>query len=120
MIPTEGMGVASVNGARLYYEVAGGGFPLVLNHAGLANCRMWDDHIEVFAQHYRVIRWDFRGYGKSPMVPGPFSGRADLQGLLRALGVGRAHVLGLSLGGRIAIDFALEYPDMVAGLILVA
>src|SRR6185437_1084028 len=55
-------------GARLYYEIAGSGHPLLLIHAGIADSRMWDEQFDVFAQHYRVIRYDLRGYGKTEQV----------------------------------------------------
>ena len=55
---------ASINGATLYYELVEKGEPLVLVHAGIADSRMWDAQIEVFAQRYRVIRYDMRGFGK--------------------------------------------------------
>ncbi len=85
-------GVADVSRARLYYEVAGEGHPLVLTHAGIADRRMWDDQFEVFARHYKVIRWDVRRYGKSTMPRVPYSGRGDLFGLMRVLDVERAHL----------------------------
>ena len=111
------LGSADVNGTRLYYEVAGEGHPLVLLHSGLTNCQMWDAQWETFAQHYRVIRCDARGFGWSRMPPEPFSPREDLSQLLRFLGVERAYLIGSSMGGYLAIDFALEHPEMVAALI---
>jgi pimeloyl-ACP methyl ester carboxylesterase len=66
-------GVAPVNGAKLYYEIAGSGRPLVLLHAGLMDCRMWDDQFSDFAQHYRVIRYDLRGYGKPDWPAAPYA-----------------------------------------------
>jgi pimeloyl-ACP methyl ester carboxylesterase len=85
------------------------------------NSTMWDDQFETFAQHYRVIRYDLRGFGQSDL-PGtePFSMRGDLRALLEFLGVKKANVLGISMAGSIAIDFTLDYPDMVSALILVA
>jgi 3-oxoadipate enol-lactonase len=116
-------GFAEVNGAHLYYEVRGGGPPLVLLHAGIADSRMWDDQVEAFAERYRVIRYDLRGFGKSDLPAGAFSMRDDLFHLLQALGVergvARAHLVGVSMGGGIAVDFALEHPEMVAALVLV-
>ncbi|MGZ6322268.1 MAG: alpha/beta fold hydrolase [Ktedonobacterales bacterium] len=112
-------GVADVNGAKLYYEVAGSGQPLVLLHAGIADNRMWDDQFEVFARHYRVIRYDMRGIGGSDMPPGPFAFRDDLYGLLRHLGIEKAHLVGCSLGGTTVLDFGLEHPEMATALILV-
>ena len=86
-------GFAEVNGARLYYEMAGKGHPLVLNHAGIADCRMWDDQFAAFAARFTVIRWDARGYGRSAEPPGLYSLHDDLSGLLRHLGVDQAHVV---------------------------
>lgn len=111
------LGSVDVNGTRLYYEVIGEGHPLVLLHAGLTTCQMWDAQWETFAQHYRVIRYDLRGFGWSRMPPGPFSQREDLYQLLRFLGIERAYLVGASMGGSLAIDFALEHPEMVAALI---
>lgn len=110
-------GMAEVNGTRLYYEVAGDGHPLVLLHAGIADCRMWDDQFSVFAQRYRVIRYDLRGFGKSDVPPGPYTLRDDLYGLLNFLGIQKTYLIGCSMGGSLAIDFTLEHPDMVSALI---
>lgn len=111
-------GFADVNGARLYYEVGGEGHSLLLLHAGVADSRMWDDQFSMFAQHYKVIRYDLRGFGKSAMPPGPFSGHEDVAGLLNFLNIEKAYVIGQSFGGYIAIDFALAYPEMVDALVL--
>lgn len=113
-------GFATVNGAKLYYEIAGAGRPLVLLHAGLTDGRMWDDQFHVFAQHYRVMRYDLRGYGKSDQPGESYSHSDDLHGLLQALGIQKAALMGVSLGGRTVIDFALQHPEMVEALILVA
>ncbi len=110
-------GFADLNGTRFYYEVAGAGHPLVLLHAGIADARMWDGQFLAFARRYKVIRYDARGYGKTPMVAGPFAHHRDLHGLLTHFGIGRAYLLGCSLGGATIIDFALEHPEMVDALI---
>jgi 2-hydroxy-6-oxonona-2,4-dienedioate hydrolase len=112
-------GTAEVNGARIYYEVAGEGEPLVLVHAGIADSRMWDAQLVAFADHYRVIRYDMRGFGRTAMVEGPYSHHEDLRGLLDFLGVGRAHLVGCSMGGGAVLDFTLEYPEMAGNLVLV-
>lgn len=108
-----------INGAQLYVEKRGTGQPLVLLHAGIADCRQWDDQMDAFAQSYTVIRYDHRGWGRSDAPAGPVAFHEDLYGLLRALGVARAHVLGISMSGTFAIDFALTHPEMVSSLILV-
>jgi pimeloyl-ACP methyl ester carboxylesterase len=114
------MAWADVNGARLYYEVAGEGHPLVLIHAGIAGSRMWDDQVAAFTHAFRVVRYDLRGFGQSEMPPAPFAHYADLHGLLTALGIERASLLGSSLGGATAIDATLAYPALADALILVA
>ncbi|MBI1742483.1 alpha/beta fold hydrolase [Candidatus Acetothermia bacterium] len=113
-------GFAPVKGTKLYYEVAGNGHPLVLLHAGGLDSRMWDDQFSVFSEHFRVIRYDMRGFGKSLVGDIPFSFHQDLYDLLKYLYIERTHVLGLSRGATIAIDFTLAYPQMVDALILVA
>ena len=116
-------GFAELNGTTLYYEVAGEGHPLVLIHGGLVDHHLWDDQFVAFAQHYKVIRYDMRGFGQSSLMKvddAPPSYRADLYALLKQLGIEKTYVLGLSMGGGLAIDFTLEYPEMVAALIPVA
>ncbi len=114
------IGFAEVNGTQLYYEVAGDGHPLVLIHGFSLDTRMWDDQFELFARDYKVVRYDIRGYGKSA-VPGKdgYYHADDLRALLDHLGINHAHILGLSLGGAIALEFALAYPDRIHALILV-
>jgi pimeloyl-ACP methyl ester carboxylesterase len=79
---------------------------------------MWDDQWDAFTQHYRVIRFDQRGFGKSDPAQGPVSRRADLLRLLDELGVERAAFLGSSLGGETVIDLAIEHPERAAALIV--
>ena len=112
-------GTADANGAALYYEVCGEGEPLALVHAGISDSRMWDPQFEAFACQYRTIRHDMRGFGRSPMVPGPYSHHEDLRALLDALEVDRVSLLGCSMGGGAVIDFALENPQRVEALVLV-
>ncbi len=113
-------GLARIGGTKLYYEVAGEGDPIVLIHGFTLDTRMWDDQFDVFARNHTVIRYDVRGFGKSAL-PGTrlYSDEDDLEGLLDHLGVSRAHVLGLSMGGGIAVEFALAYPGYVDTLIVV-
>jgi pimeloyl-ACP methyl ester carboxylesterase len=112
-------GMAEVNGARIYYEAVGEGEPLILVHAGIADSRMWDDQLTAFADRYRVIRYDMRGFGRTAMVEGPFSHHEDLCGLLDYLEIELAHLVGCSLGGGAVLDFALEYPQRAGNLVLV-
>lgn len=114
------MAYANVNGAEIYYEVAGSGFPFVMIHAGIADSSMWDPQFEHFAKSHRVMRYDLRGCGKTNAPPMEYSSRGDLKELLDQLGVERAAVMGCSFGGSVALDFALDYPERVATLILIA
>ena len=113
-------GFAEINGARLYYEMAGDGPPLILLHAGITDSRMWDAQFDVFARTYRTVRYDVRGFGRSVPPPGPYTMREDLAALLDFLGIARAYLIGVSMSGSIVIDFAIDYPDRVAALIPVA
>ena len=108
-------GYVNVDNGKLWYEVGGEGDTLVLVHAGFVDSRMWDDQWDTFTQHYRVIRFDQRGYGKSDPAQGPVSRRVDLLQLLDELGVERAALLGCSMGGEAAMDVAIEYPEEVLG-----
>ena len=81
---------------------------------------MWDEQFDAFAHHFRVIRYDLRGVGRSTMPAGPFSHHDDLKGLLQTLDIERAHIVGISMGANIAVDFALTYPEMVDRLVLTA
>ncbi len=112
-------GIAEVNGTRLYYEAAGEGPAVVLVHGGLVDSRLWDDQMKEFSKHYRVVRYDLRGFGKSAEAKEPFSHVEDLGALLDFLKIKRATVVGLSLGGIIAADFTLEHPERVERLVLV-
>ncbi len=113
-------GYIEVDGGRLYYEAAGSGRTVVLAHAGFVDSRMWDDQWAEFAQHFRVIRFDLRGFGRSDKATGPVSRRADLLRLLDQLGVERAALVGVSMSGENALDLALEYPERVSALVLVS
>ena len=113
-------GFVNIDKAKLYYEVAGIGTPLVMVHAGVADSRQWDNEFAYFSQSNQVIRYDMRGYGKSEPVDGEFSHMSDLVSLLDALGVhGPIIIMGCSMGGGLAMDFALTYPARVEALIMV-
>jgi pimeloyl-ACP methyl ester carboxylesterase len=109
-------------GARLYAEVSGDGPAVVFLHPGLWDSRTWDPQFASFAERYRVLRYDARGYGRSTRPePGvPYSHVRDLVAVLDDVGIERAALVGCSMGGGIEIDFALEYPQRAAALVLVA
>jgi 2-hydroxy-6-oxonona-2,4-dienedioate hydrolase len=118
--PKTKSGMAGINGARIYYETAGEGMPLVMIHAGVADNRQWNNEFPYFAQWYRVLRYDLRGYGKSEPVDGEFSHLGDLISLLDHLEFREPLiVMGCSMGGGIAMDFALKEPSRVKALIMV-
>ena len=113
-------GVVRVNGAEIHYDAAGAGHPLILVHGGICDRRMWEAQMPTLAEHFRVIRYDLRGFGQTAMPPGPYSHAADLAGLMAALGVERAHLVGCSKGGSTALDVALAQPERVSALVLVS
>lgn len=113
-------GLAAINNALIYYEIAGEGQPLVMIHAGVADSRQWNNEFAYFTNRYRVLRYDMRGYGKSEPVAGEFSHLQDLTALLDHLQLDQPLVLmGCSMGGGLAMDFALTYPANVKALIMV-
>ena len=113
-------GLAAVNAAQIYYEVAGQGPPFVMIHAGVADSRQWNNEFVSFAPRYRVLRYDMRGYGKSEPVEGEFGHLQDLTSLLDHLDLAQPLILmGCSMGGAIAMDFALAQPGRVSALIMV-
>jgi pimeloyl-ACP methyl ester carboxylesterase len=106
-----GRGFAPVDDTRLFYEVKGSGDPVVLIHGGQLDSRMWDDQFEPYAREFRVLRYDVRGFGGSPATNAPYSNADDLAALMDYLGMPKAHVVGLSLGGMVATDFAVTHPN---------
>lgn len=112
----------SVNGIRLRYESWGvGEAPLLLLHGLGSSADDWFLQLPAFAPHYRCVAVDLRGHGLSDKPAGAYSMplfAADVAGLLRALGEAPAHVLGLSLGGMVAQQLAITYPELVRSLIL--
>ena len=108
------------NGARIAYEVDGSGPAVLFIHAGVANRHMWDGQVDALRDAYRVIRHDTRGFGETETQAVEFSNRADIAALLDHLGEASAHVVGLSRGGQIALDFALESPDRVRSVTVAA
>jgi 3-oxoadipate enol-lactonase len=102
--------------ARLVCDVVGTGTPVVLVHAGIADARMWDPLMPSLTGDHRVIRYDLRGYGRTPLPPGDFSHVDDLAAVISALADGPVHLVGASMGGRVALDLALARPELVRSL----
>jgi pimeloyl-ACP methyl ester carboxylesterase len=110
------------NGVNLYYEIKGEGQPLVFIHGLGSSTRDWEFQVPEFSKSYQVITFDLRGHGQSDKPAGPYSMAmfaADTVGLLQALGVDAAHVVGLSLGGGIAFQLAVDAPTAVKTLSIV-
>jgi len=111
-----------VNGINLYYEVEGEGQPLLFIHGLGSSTRDWEMQVKEFSKSYQVITCDLRGHGQSDKPAGPYSlpmFAADTAGLLKSLNFKSAHVVGLSLGGGIAFQLAIDYPKLVKTMIIV-
>jgi 3-oxoadipate enol-lactonase len=104
----------------LYAEVAGEGPAVALVHEGICDSRMWEPQWETFTRAHRVLRLDLRGFGRSPLEPGRFSNARDLIETLEQHGFERAALVGVSLGGRVALEVAVARPELVSALVLVA
>ncbi len=114
---------ATVNHFRLHYQVDGQpeGFQLVFINSLGCDLHIWDGVIRPFADRFRILRYDLRGHGLSDAPPGPYAIRDftdDLSALLDILGVNDAILIGVSVGGMIAMDFALQYPSRGRALVL--
>ncbi len=113
-------GSVAVDGGRLYYETLGKGAPVILIHGGFGDRRMWDAQMEPLSQAFRVIRYDHRGFGKSSAPDKPYSPVADLVALMEHLELKRANLVGNSMGGTLALDFALLQPNLTGAVVVVA
>lgn len=110
---------ATINGARIHYVRAGQGIPVVLLHAGVADHRMWEPQIREFVEQYDVIAPDMRGFGQSELPAERWSPVADVMGLIDELHLKPVHLVGCSMGGGVAIDFALVHAERVSKLVVV-
>jgi 3-oxoadipate enol-lactonase len=110
---------ATINGARIHYERSGEGIPVIFLHAGVADSRMWVPQVKAFAKHFDVICPEERGFGKSELPPTPWSATKDLLALMEELRLKPAHIVGCSMGGGLAIDFALDHAERISKLVLV-
>lgn len=113
---------AMVNGINIYYEVHGQGEPLVLIMGSFGPLEGWSSQIRAFQKHYRVIVFDNRGIGRTDKSPDRYTIETmadDTVGLIDYLGIDKAHVLGMSLGGPVAQHIAINYPQRVKKLVLV-
>ena len=116
-----GLELAPVPGGQLEYEVRGDGEPVLFIHGGFIAATFLPVVADPALEGYRLIRYHRRGYARSTSAGDAFSieqHAADAAALLRHLGVNRAHVVGHSGGGIVAVQFALDYPDLVHSLAL--
>ena len=117
------MATARVNGIEIDYQDTGRGRPLLLTHGHLSSRTAWEGQHRALADRYRVISWDIRGHGQtvSPDDPAQYSldlTVADIRALLGHLGLDRAVIGGLSLGGYVSLAFYLQHPEMVDALVI--
>src|SRR5262245_24726349 len=113
-------GMARVAEPAIFWEAAGAGPAVVMIHGGQMDRRMWDPQFQPYAKSFRVIRYDVRNYGRSASATVPYSDVEDLLALLDELKLRKGHLVGPSLSGRIALEFAVLHPDRVASLVAVA
>ncbi|MFC2064630.1 alpha/beta fold hydrolase [Chloroflexota bacterium] len=116
------MSILTTNQIKMNYQITGDGDPLVLIHGLGSSGRDWEYQLDVFARKFKVITMDLRGHGNSDKPKGPYSMAMfaqDIAGLLIELQEEPAHVVGLSLGGGIAFQLALDHPDLVKTLTIV-
>jgi 3-oxoadipate enol-lactonase len=114
------MPVVDVNGARLWYDEAGSGEAVLLLHGGLGDSELWEPVVPLLAERFRTIRTDLRFFGSSTGPAVPWSWDDDTIGVLDELGIERTALVGLSLGGALALDIALAHPERLWAVVGVA
>ena len=111
--------MADVDGGQLYYETCGkGSQAIVLLHDGVINSASFDDMWPILCRDFRVVRYDRRGYGKSPAAKAPYSPQDDLAAVMAAAKLDRASLVGFSFGGGLAVSYAVQHPERVERLVL--
>ena len=108
-----------VSGGEIAYDEAGKGPAMILSHAGIADRRMWRHQFRELATDHRVVCYDWRGHGESSNAQGEVVHHQDLLGLMDALDIPTAHLVGCSMGGGYALEVALVAPERVRSLTLV-
>ena len=113
-------GFIDVKDGKLYYEMKGhGDETIVFIHDGLVHGEVWDNQFASFSEKFRVVRYDRRGYGRSPKPEKTYSNIEDLYQVFTSLNIDKAILIGMSAGGGLAIDFTLAHPEKVSSLIVV-
>ena len=116
------MPTANLGDIRLYYEASGEGERLLFIHGLGSSTRDWENQATYFSDRYRVVMPDLRGHGKSDKPPGPYSiplFANDIAELIRMLDLGPVHVVGISFGGFVASQLAVDHPEMMRSLVVV-
>ncbi|MBM4404703.1 MAG: alpha/beta hydrolase [Chloroflexi bacterium] len=116
------MSFAVLDGVRIYYEVAGGGHPVIFLHGQGVDHREWQFQVEAISKTYTVVTYDHRGHGKSAAPETGYTTQhysKDLYGLIRHLGMTKPSIVGHSMGGNVAMDYALTHPEAITTLTLV-
>lgn len=111
-----------ISNINTYYEISGQGEALVFIHGLGSSSQDWSFQTEFFSKDFQVLAYDVRGHGQSDKPKGPYSVpifAEDLANLLKKLGIKKAHLVGLSMGGWIAFQFGVDYPEMVRSLTIV-
>ena len=115
--------VTAGDGVKLYYEETGSGIPVVFVHEFGGDSRSWEPQVRHFARNYRCIVYNARGYPPSDVpddveMYGQDRARDDLLAVLDGLGIDRAHIVGLSMGGFAALHFGFRYPERALSLVV--
>jgi pimeloyl-ACP methyl ester carboxylesterase len=105
---------------EVFSEVAGSGPAVALLHEGICDSRMWDDQWEPWSESFRLLRLDFRGFGRSALGTDAYSHARDVVEALERHGIERTALVGVSMGGRVVLEVALARPELVSALVLVA
>jgi pimeloyl-ACP methyl ester carboxylesterase len=110
---------AAVDGDQVWYESCGSGpKAIVLIHDGILHSAAWDGVWPILCRSFHVVRYDRRGYGRSPEASAPYAAVDDLAAVMKAAGIEHATLVGSSAGGGLAVDFALQHPQAVDRLVL--
>jgi pimeloyl-ACP methyl ester carboxylesterase len=115
------MSYCNINGCEYYYEIVGQGDPLIMTRGLGSNSDHWYPQLPALSKHYRALIFDNRGIARTSDMDGPYSIREmaeDIIGLMDRVGFAKAHIFGLSMGGMIAQEIALNYPKRANKLIL--
>ncbi len=115
-IPTDRSGLVDVNGIKIHYAIYGQGSPVIMLHGGLANTDYWGNQVPALAAHHTVILMDSRGHGRSTRDARPYGYDLmadDVVGLMDALKLDKADIVGWSDGAILGLDLAMRYPDRI-------